>query len=78
MLRELAKQVLVLALDSDNPQYKVDVLKAVQGYGKATAGKAAPAEPTSSMATWGAQLRQVQRAAEEVNGGDDEAETDRA
>lgn len=76
LLRELAKLILEEAIDSENPQFRLDAFRAVQSYGKGTA-KPAPAEPTGGMAAWGARLRQVQRAAE-VEDGDVEAEADRA
>lgn len=69
---ELAKQTLKLALDSDNPQYKVDVLRA-------TATSAKLSRPaTSEPAVGGMSMFQARIRAAEVgkNGAEQPTETD--
>lgn len=74
-LREvLARQILVEAIDSDNPQFKLDAFKATERYGK-NAPKAASEAPVGGMATFQARLRHAERG---VNGdADNEAAPDR-
>ena len=57
---ELAKQTLKLAIDSDNPQYKVDVLRATATSAKL--GKPVASEPAAGgMSMFQARIRQAER-----------------
>ena len=70
---ELARQILETAIDSDNPQFKVDAFKALEKWGM-TKGKITTApQPGSAMTAFQARVRR----AEEGNGDDaEQTETD--
>lgn len=59
---ELAKQILELAIKSDNPQYKVDAFKATERYGKTVAAKPAVTPPPGSngMAAFAARVKRAE------------------
>ena len=59
----LAKQILQLAIESDNPQYKVDAFKATERYGKSVAATAAKtAEPApGGMALFAARVKRAEQ-----------------
>jgi hypothetical protein len=63
---KLAKQILQLAIESDNPQYKVDAFKATERYGKTAAAEKAVAPTPGGMAVFAARVRR----AEQGNGED--------
>lgn len=60
---QLAKQILELAIKSDNPQYKVDAFKATERYGK-TAAVAKPAvnppPGSNGMAAFAARVKRAE------------------
>jgi len=64
---KLAKQILQLAIESDNPQYKVDAFKATERYGKAQAAKTVETPTPGGMAVFAAR---VKRAEQQGNGED--------
>jgi hypothetical protein len=67
----LAKQILKLAIESDNPQYKVDAFKATERYGKSAAAKTAVETPTpNAMAVFAARVKH----AEQQGNGEDAGE----
>lgn len=61
---QLAKQILELAIKSDNPQYKVDAFKATERYGK-TAAVAKPAvnppHGSNGMAAFAARVKRAEQ-----------------
>jgi hypothetical protein len=63
---KLAKQILQLAIDSDNPQYKVDAFKATERYGKSVNAKAVETPAPGGMAVFAARVKR----AEQGNGED--------
>lgn len=64
MKEELQRQILQTALKSDNPQYKLDVFKAVHE----RAAKSKPAEPPPQADGMDAFRRRVKQAEESGNG----------
>ena len=64
---KLAKQILQLAIESDNPQYKVDAFKATERYGKSQAAKTVETPAPGGMAVFAAR---VKRAEQQGNGED--------
>ena len=72
---ELARQILETAIDSDNPQFKVDAFKALEKWGISRGNKTTPTTPGPGSAMSSFQAR-VKRA-EEGNGDDaEQTETD--
>lgn len=72
-LREiLAKQILELAIDSDNPQYKVDAYKATATSGRVARAEAAPAA-AGGMSMFQARIRAAEAG---KNGAEQPTETD--
>ena len=59
---KLAKQILELAIESDNPQYKVDAFKATERYGKSVTAKAVEtAAPGNGMAVFAARVKRAEQ-----------------
>lgn len=58
---QLAKQILELAIASDNPQYKVDAFKATERYGKTAAAKAVETPSPGGMAVFAARVKRAEQ-----------------
>lgn len=69
---ELARQILETAIESDNPQFKVDAFKALEKWGMTRGKQATASEPGGAMHAFQARVRR----AEEGNGDGEPAETD--
>jgi hypothetical protein len=63
---KLAKQILEIAIETDNPQLKVDIFKATERYGKTAAAKAVETPSPGGMAVFAARVKR----AEQGNGED--------
>lgn len=58
---KLAKQILELAIASDNPQYKVDAFKATERYGKSVTAKAVETPSPGGMAVFAARVKRAEQ-----------------
>ena len=72
---KLAKQILEIAIASDNPQYKVDAFKATERYGKTAPAKpaASPSQP-NGMAAFAARVKRAEQAGTNGAGEPDDAD----
>lgn len=58
---QLAKQILQIAIESDNPQLKVDAFKATERYGKSQAAKAVETPSPGGMAVFAARVKRAEQ-----------------
>lgn len=72
--QELTRQILEIALDDDNPQYKLDALKATVERGKAQ-NESPTSEPMDAMSVFQSRVRKAAETGP-PDGADKQAETD--